>query len=403
VRQIDLQAAYLKAGNYAPEVLSAFDVNKDGALDASELKIDSEAKQALIAARLAALGLRNVRIQAQTLPFSINHGVAQGEYAINDCETCHTRDSRIAQPIKLADSVPGGVLPEFIEDTNVSATGEMVEDASGALYYQPVAANDDLYVFGSSHVSWLDRLGALFFVLVLAGVAGHGTMRFVASTRKPKGEHEPSAARAGKVYLYGAYERFWHWLQTVLIILLLFTGLIIHRPDIFGIFAFRNMVLVHNILAAILVINAALSLFYHLTTGHIHQFIPRPYGFFDQAIVQAKYYMRGIFKGDPHPFEKTPERKMNPLQQATYFGILMVLLPLQMLTGILMWGVQRWPQIAGPLGGLTFLAPLHTFIAWVFAAFIVAHVYLTTTGATPLESMRGMVTGWEEVEPRDAV
>jgi thiosulfate reductase cytochrome b subunit len=37
-------------------------------------------------------------------------------------------------------------------------------------------------------------------------------------------------------------------------------------------------------------------------------------------------------------------------------------------------------------------------VAWTFATFIVAHVYLTTTGATPLEAMRGMVTGWEEVE-----
>lgn len=401
VRQIDLQAAYLKDGNYAPAVLAAFDGNEDGALDASELKIDSEAKQALIAARLAALGLGNVRIQAQTLPFSINHGVARGEYAINDCETCHTRDSRLAQPIKLADSMPGRVLPKFAEGNNVSATGEMIQDAGGALYYHPVASNDELYVFGSSSVSWVDRFGAFFFVVVLAGVAGHGTMRYVASTRKQRGGEETPGAKTDKVYLYGRYERFWHWLQTILIILLLFTGLIIHRPDIFGLFAFRNMVLVHNILAAILVINAALSLFYHLTTGHIRQFIPRPYGFFDQAIVQAKYYMSGIFKGDPHPFDKTPDRKMNPLQQVTYFGILMVLLPLQTITGILMWGVQRWPQIAESMGGLTFLAPLHTLLAWLFGAFILGHVYLITTGTTPLESMRGMVTGWEDVETHE--
>jgi thiosulfate reductase cytochrome b subunit len=397
VRQLDLEAAYLKGGKYAPEVLSAFDGNEDGALDASELKIDNEAKQALIAARLTALGLGNVRIQAQTLPFSINHGVARGEYAINDCETCHTRDSRIAQPLKLADSVPGGVLPQFAEGSNVSATGEMFQDASGALYYQPVASNDELYVFGSSSVTWVDRFGALFFVAVLAGVAGHGTMRYVASPA-PRGR-EPAGVKTDKVYLYGV-RALLALAQTVLIILCS-TGLIIHRPDIFGLFAFRNMVLVHNILAAILVINAALSLFYHLTTGHIRQFIPRPYGFFDQAIVQAKYYMGGIFKGDPHPFDKTPDRKMNPLQQVTYFGILMVLLPLQTLTGLLMWGVQRWPQIAETLGGLTFLAPLHTLLAWLFGAFIVGHVYLITTGTTPLESMRGMVTGWEDVETHE--
>ena len=207
--------------------------------------------------------------------------------------------------------------------------------------------------------------------------------------------------------MYQVYERFWHWLQTIDIVLLLFTGLIIHRPDMYGVFSFRGVVTVHNVLAAILAINAALSLFYHLTTGHIRQFIPRPYGFVDNAIEQALYYIKGIFKGEPHPFAKTPDAKMNPLQQATYFGILNVLLPLQGVTGILMWGVQRWPSIANWSGGLSFLAPAHTLIAWMFAAFIVAHVYLTTTGATPLEAMRGMVTGWEEVEiheprkPRD--
>jgi hypothetical protein len=37
-------------------------------------------------------------------------------------------------------------------------------------------------------------------------------------------------------------------------------------------------------------------------------------------------------------------------------------------------------------------------VAWVLSAFIVGHVYLTTTGATPLEAMRGMVTGWEDIE-----
>jgi thiosulfate reductase cytochrome b subunit len=198
--------------------------------------------------------------------------------------------------------------------------------------------------------------------------------------------------------MYTAYERFWHWLQTFVIVLLLFTGLIIHRPDMFGIFSFRYVVLIHNILAVLLVINAVLSLFYHLVSGEIRQYIPRPYGFFNDAIVQTKYYLRGIFKGDVHPFEKVPQKKLNPLQQITYFGILNVLLPLQIITGALMWGVQQWPQIAGWFGGLPYLAPFHSLVAWTFAAFIVGHVYLTTTGQRPLTSIKAMMDGWEDVE-----
>jgi thiosulfate reductase cytochrome b subunit len=37
-------------------------------------------------------------------------------------------------------------------------------------------------------------------------------------------------------------------------------------------------------------------------------------------------------------------------------------------------------------------------VAWTFGTFIIVHVYMTTTGATPLEAMRAMVTGYEEVE-----
>jgi thiosulfate reductase cytochrome b subunit len=89
---------------------------------------------------------------------------------------------------------------------------------------------------------------------------------------------------------------------------------------------------------------------------------------------------------------------MNPIQKVTYFGILNVLLPLQILTGALMWGVQKWPAIANWFGGLPILAPFHSLIAWTFAAFILGHVYMTTTGATPLESIGAMITGYENVE-----
>jgi thiosulfate reductase cytochrome b subunit len=198
--------------------------------------------------------------------------------------------------------------------------------------------------------------------------------------------------------MYTVYERFWHWLQTFTIILLLFTGLIIHRPDTFGIFSFRYVVLVHNILAVILLINAFLALFYHLASGEIKQYIPRVGGFFDQAIVQAMFYMRGIFKGEQHPFEKTTSNKLNPLQQVTYFGILNIFLPLMVITGILMWGVQEFPNLAESIGGLPFLAPFHTLIAWLFAAFIVAHVYLTTTGPAPTAGIKAMMVGWDDVE-----
>ena len=395
VRLTDLEAVYFDHGDYSPEILAALDADGNGALDEGELKLDTDAKQAAVKSLLEALGLQNPRIYGQVQPYSINHNVARGEDVISDCRACHNDQSLVAAPIQMASYTPGGVTPVFVEDTNVAATGE-ITNQDGALYYQPATEEDGVYVFGHNRVSWVDWIGALFFVGVLLAVSGHAAMRFISALRRPK-VHGP----VEKVYMYDAYERFWHWLQTITIVILLFTGLIIHRPALFGAFSFSYVVVIHNVLAAILVINAALSLFWHLVSGEIRQFIPRPYGFFDNAIVQAKFYIDGIFKDKAHPFEKTKAKKLNPLQQVTYFGLLNILLPLQIITGALMWGVQQWPQAADLFGGLPFLAPFHSLVAWLFASFIVAHVYLTTTGVTVFADIQAMVTGWEKVEAND--
>ena len=392
ISQETLKAAWFDGEAAAAEIVTALDSNHNGALEENELILDTSAKQAVVAGRLAALGVDNPHIVGEIQPYSINHGVAGGEWVIRDCQTCHSDASRITQPVKLANHIPGGVTPQFVSDSHTAAKGNLYTE-NGALYYRPATQSQNLYVFGHDRIPWVDGFGALFFVGVLAGVSLHGGLRFAAALKAPR--HKPEFK---KVYMYAVYERFWHWLQTFAIVLLLFTGLIIHRPDIFGAFTFPYVVVIHNVLAALLTINAALSLFYHLVSGEIRQFIPHPYGFFDEAILQARYYLQGIFRRSPHPFAKVPEKKLNPLQQVTYFGILNVLLPLQIITGALMWGVQQWPQIAGWFGGLPFLAPFHSLIAWTFGAFIIGHIYLTTTGPEPLTSIKAMMVGWEDVE-----
>jgi thiosulfate reductase cytochrome b subunit len=153
------------------------------------------------------------------------------------------------------------------------------------------------------------------------------------------------------------------------------------------------------VLGFILLINAFLALFYTVASGTIRRFLPEPDNFLRRAMAQAAFYSRGIFAGEGHPLEKTRENRLNPLQQITYLAILNILLPAQVITGVLIWGMQRWPQLGEALGGLPVLAPIHTLVAWAFAAFVVMHVYLTTAaGDTPGAGIRSMVTGWEDVE-----
>ena len=393
VRLADLEAAYLEDGDYHPGIMLRFDANEDGTLSKDELRINTPEKEDFVATRLTLLGLDSPRIVGETQPYTVSHDVAGSDWATKDCAACHSEDSRVTAPIQIASYTPNGSTPTFVKDTNISFSGEIFEGEDGALYYQPASLDQDLYVLGHDSILWIDWAGIIMFIGVVLGVSAHGGLRIYSAMRNPQPAHETK-----EIYMYSVYERLWHWLQTAAIVILLFTGIIIHNPDSFALFRFDSIVIVHNVLAAILAVNAALSLFYHLVSGEIQQYIPRPRGFFDQTFEQAKFYLNGIFKGEEHPFEKTAHRKLNPLQQVTYFGILNVLLPLQGITGILIWGAHRWPEIAAKLGGLPFLAPFHTLVAWTFGSFIVMHVYLTTTGHTPLAGIKSMIMGWDEVE-----
>ena len=79
-----------------------------------------------------------------------------------------------------------------------------------------------------------------------------------------------------------------------------------------------------------------------------------------------------------------------------------MLLPAQIITGALIWCAQRWPDAAQRVGGLPLLAPVHSLVAWLLAAFVVLHVCLTTTGHAPLASIQAMMLGWEGLEVHDA-
>ena len=84
--------------------------------------------------------MQNPQIRAEVQPYSINHNVAGTGWAIQDCETCHTEDSRLAAPVQLASYVPGGVMPEFVAGNNALTNGRIYTGDDGALYYQTVLA-----------------------------------------------------------------------------------------------------------------------------------------------------------------------------------------------------------------------------------------------------------------------
>ncbi|MCK4748638.1 MAG: cytochrome b/b6 domain-containing protein [Bacteroidales bacterium] len=194
-----------------------------------------------------------------------------------------------------------------------------------------------------------------------------------------------------KTYIYRGYERFWHWSQALLIFFLALTGLEIHGT--YKIFGFENVVAWHNIAAWAFLVLIVFTIFWHFGTGEWKQYIPTTK--FLKA--QFSYYISGIFKGAPHPTHKTIYNKFNPLQRFIYLGLKLLVIPVMVVTGFI-YMFYSYPNNPIQLGGLTNIAYIHTLGAFFLLAFVIAHVYLTTTGDKPFISIKAMLTGWEVID-----
>ena len=197
------------------------------------------------------------------------------------------------------------------------------------------------------------------------------------------------------IYLYSRYERFWHWLQTILIVLLLVTGFEIHGS--FTLFGFKAATEIHNWCGIAWLIAFAFFVFWLFTTGEWRQYVPTTKKMF--AVV--RYYMYGIFRGESHPVPKRKNAKHNPLQRLVYLSLAALLLPVQMVSGILFWGYNAWPELGLGWLSLSVMAAIHLAGAFAILSFLIVHLYMITTGHAIFAHTRAMITGWEEV-PEDA-
>jgi thiosulfate reductase cytochrome b subunit len=196
-----------------------------------------------------------------------------------------------------------------------------------------------------------------------------------------------------RVILYEKFERFWHWMQALLIITLMITGFEVRGLLHFRRLGFATAVTVHNYSALLLVVLVAFAIFWHVTTGEWRQYVPTR-KFLREMV---GFYITGIFKGAPHPVKKNRMAKLNPLQRIAYLGFKVLIIPVQVTTGALYFFYPNLSRMGWPPSSLWVIAVLHVIGAFALVAFLVGHVYLTTTGHTPLTNLKAMLTGWEDI------
>jgi thiosulfate reductase cytochrome b subunit len=196
-----------------------------------------------------------------------------------------------------------------------------------------------------------------------------------------------------KNILYSKFERFWHWTQMALVVILLITGFEIHGE--LNLFGFDFAVRLHNSSAWTFMGLTALTIFWMFSVGHWKSFMPTKENF----TAQIRFYTYGIFRGDLPPHSsKTRENKFNPLQRIVYLALIILAFPAQIITGLL-YMYFRYPGNPIDSDALRIVAVTHTVLAFLLVAFLIVHLYMTTTGQKVTTHVKEMITG--EHQPHD--
>lgn len=201
-----------------------------------------------------------------------------------------------------------------------------------------------------------------------------------------------------RTYLHAMPVRVWHWINAVCFLVLIVTGAQIRYRDVLSLTSFRTAVDIHNIFGFLLLGNFLVWALYYMLTRKLKVYIPDPNlkNFIQGTLRQARYYGYGIFVGEPNPFHASPDHKFNPMQQVAYFNIMLLLLPLQIVTGVLMWDIKRFSTVINLMGGIKIVDTVHVFLTLFFTAFLFVHVYLATLGHPWTQHLKAMFTGYEE-------
>lgn len=203
-----------------------------------------------------------------------------------------------------------------------------------------------------------------------------------------------------RLYIHPLPVRIWHWINAFGFVVLILTGLHIRYADLIALVSFPTAVRIHNWTGFVLIANYFVWLCFYLFTDKITVYHPElnPKKYFEAGLRQALYYGYGIFKGAPNPHHVSAYHKFNALQSITYQIVMMILVPVQFYTGLLLWDLERFQGSVALLGGVRVVATVHVTLFIFFVAYILGHAYLGSLGHTASAHFKAMVTGYEDID-----
>ena len=153
---------------------------------------------------------------------------------------------------------------------------------------------------------------------------------------------------------------------------------------------------VHNAAGVTLVGTYVFFFFANILSGNWRQFVPKLDGIVQRVLAQGLWYAFGIFRGEPHVHEPNEKEHFNVLQALTYSGVMYVLLPVIIVSGLIFLYPQFAPDTLFGFNGLLPVALVHYLAAVAIVLFLLSHIYLGTTGRTVGQMFKTMITGWHK-------
>lgn len=155
----------------------------------------------------------------------------------------------------------------------------------------------------------------------------------------------------------------------------------------------------HLFFAWILSIGLTLYMLWTAFGGHLRK---------DLHIRRAEWSPRHIWRDiKDHARLRFPRgeaaARYNILQKLSYIGVIFVLLPLMIATGLAMSpGMNAaWPWLVDLFGGRQSARSIHFIAAWALVLFFLVHIAMVLL-AGPVNEIRSMITGWFRLPPDDA-
>ncbi|MCB0805561.1 MAG: cytochrome b/b6 domain-containing protein [Bacteroidales bacterium] len=198
-----------------------------------------------------------------------------------------------------------------------------------------------------------------------------------------------------RLYLYPLWLRIWHWINALMFLVLIATGLSLQYAGPESTFIrFDYAVQYHNIAGIILTISFVFFVLANRFTSNRKFYRIKYKGFVKRLMKQFRYYIYGVFIHEPKPYPVSEKRKFNPLQKLSYVMVMYLMMPVIIITGFgLLFPETNIENVFG-VAGIYLTDLLHIVTGFVLSVFMIVHIYFCTFGKTVGSEFKSMFTGW---------